>query len=188
MKPVLDGAIAKDETLARTDITSGDQNRRAWVVRALMGVSGLHLSRAWASSPADLVEGPQAVALPAARALNSELAKAVSKSRPLVVMVSLAGCPYCKIVRENYLLPMVRQDAVSVVQVDMMSKATLTDFQGNSATHEQLVERWKIRIAPTLLFFGSLGVEKAERLVGGYLPDFYDAYLQERLATAKKAL
>ena len=164
------------------------QTRRIWGKRVIAGLVGLQGSGAWAILPSVAVEGPQALALPTARALASELARALSMKRPLVVMVSLVGCPYCKIARENYLLPMVRQDAISVVQVDMMSKSPVLDFQGNSTTHEQLIDKWKIRIAPTLLFFGHAGVERADRLVGGYLPDFYDAYLQERLATAKKAL
>ena len=33
-----------------------------------------------------------------------------------------------------------------------------------------------------------LGVEVAERLVGGMLPDFYGAYLDQRLETARKAV
>lgn len=39
-----------------------------------------------------------------------------------------------------------------------------------------------------MLFFGRGGVEVAERLTGGYIPDFYGAYLDERLAQARKAL
>ena len=137
---------------------------------------------------APVFEGEQANALAPARSLASELARALAKNRPLVVMVSLSGCPYCKIARENYLLPLVRQDAASVVQVDMLTKTSVLDFQGQASTHEQLVERWKIRVAPSLLFFGRSGVERAERLVGGYLPDFYGAYLQERLVSAQKSL
>lgn len=131
---------------------------------------------------------PASLALPKARSLPEELAIALAKGRPLVVMVSLNGCPYCKIARENYLLPLVRQDAISVVQVDMLTKSPVLDFQGQATTHEQLVDKWRVQIAPTLLFFGKAGAEKAERLVGGYLPDFYGAYLQDRLSAAQKSL
>jgi hypothetical protein len=162
--------------------------RRALAQWVLVGGGAWLAYTEWAQSQAVVVDGPQALALPSAQALGLELMKALAKNRPLVVMVSLAGCPYCKIARENYLLPMVRQDAISVVQVDMMSKRALLDFQGTSMTHEQMIDKWKVRIAPTLLFFGRAGEEKAERLVGGYLSDFYDAYLQERLQTAKKNL
>ena len=46
----------------------------------------------------------------------------------------------------------------------------------------------QIKVAPTVLFFGRAGVEIAERLVGGYIPDFYGAYLDERLRLARAVL
>jgi hypothetical protein len=39
-----------------------------------------------------------------------------------------------------------------------------------------------------VLFVGSQGQELAERLVGIAVPDFYASYLEQRLATARKAL
>ena len=62
------------------------------------------------------------------------------------------------------------------------------DFQGRSITHDQLIKQWRISIAPTLLFFGPGGKEVAERMEGGYLPDFYGPYLDERLIKGRQAL
>jgi hypothetical protein len=36
-----------------------------------------------------------------------------------------------------------------------------------------------------VLFFGAKGKEVAERLEGGYIPDFYGAYLEQRLQVAR---
>jgi len=81
---------------------------------------------------------------------------------------------------------MLREGQIEVVQVDMRTSLPLTDFQGKALTHEDMVRQWKISIAPTVLFFGKGGVEAADRLVGGYLPDFYGAYLDARLAQARQ--
>jgi hypothetical protein len=43
-------------------------------------------------------------------------------------------------------------------------------------------------VTPTLLFFGPGGREVAERMEGGYLPDFYGSYLDDRLAKARTQL
>ncbi len=126
--------------------------------------------------------------LPAAQSLAAELQQALRKGNPLVVMVSLDGCPFCKLARENYLAPLVREEGLPVVQVDMRSARALRNFTGAAATHDQMVRAWGVMIAPTVLFFGRGGVEVAERLTGGYIPDFYGAYLDERLAQARKAL
>ncbi|MFN4350729.1 MAG: hypothetical protein ACK4F6_07975 [Hylemonella sp.] len=130
----------------------------------------------------------QAAELPAAHNLKDELASALARREPLVVMVSLEGCPFCKIARNNYLAPMHEQEGLHVAQVDMRSRTRVLDFSGKAVTHDDLVRLWKIRIAPTVLFFGRGGAEVAERLVGGYIPDFYGAYLDQRLAQARATL
>lgn len=125
------------------------------------------------------------VALPVATSLPDELAKALNMGSPLLVMVSLAGCPFCKIARENYLAPLQGQLGLSIVQIDMRSHQLVQDFSGVSQTQDQLIRSWGIKIAPTVIFLGRGGVEVAERLVGGYIPDFYGAYLDDRLHTAR---
>jgi hypothetical protein len=50
------------------------------------------------------------------------------------------------------------------------------------------VRLWKVRVAPTVLLLGRGGAEVAERLVGGYIPDFYAAYLEQRLEQARASL
>lgn len=126
--------------------------------------------------------------LPMAVSLADELAQALKKGSPLLVMVSLDGCPFCKVARENYLGPMREQEGLPVVQVDMRSSRTVRDFKGAALTQDALIRSWGIKVAPTVLFFGRGGVEIAERLVGGYIPDFYGAYLDERLRLARAAL
>jgi len=122
--------------------------------------------------------------LPPSRSLPQELSAALAKDHPLIVMVSLTGCPYCHAARRSYLLPMWRE-GVPLVQVDMRSAATTVDFQGQRVTHDQLVQQWRISIAPTLLFFGPQGREAAERMEGAYLPDFYGSYLEARIQKAR---
>ena len=126
--------------------------------------------------------------LPAAQSLPDELEAALRKGSPLVVMVSLDGCPFCKVARENYLAPLHQQEGLPVVQVDMRSARTLRDFTGATLTHDQRVRAWGVKVAPSVLFLGRGGVEVAERLSGGYIPDFYGAYLDERLVQARKTL
>jgi thioredoxin-related protein len=128
-----------------------------------------------------------AVSLPAAQSLPEELARAVQNKQPLVVMVSLDGCAFCRQARNSHLSPMHKAGTV-IVQVDMRSAQAVVDFGGKRVTHDQLARAWKVSIAPTLLFFGPQGKEVAERMEGAYLPDFYGPYLEERMAQGRKAL
>ena len=131
---------------------------------------------------------PNAVTLPPAISLPDELGRALAAGSPLLVMVSLEGCPFCKIVRESYLAPMRQEQGLPVVQVDMRSQRSVRNFNGSTTTHEALITAWRIELAPTVLFLGRQGIEIALRLVGGYIPDFYGAYLDERLETGRRVV
>lgn len=128
-----------------------------------------------------------AAPLPAPGSLASALALALRNGQPLVVLASTDGCAWCKVVRDNYLAPLRRDHGLQAVQLDLGSRAGLVDFSGGASTHDELLRRWRVQVAPTLLFFGRDGREVAPRLVG-VAPDFYGAYLDQRLATARRAL
>jgi thioredoxin-related protein len=122
---------------------------------------------------------------PVPTSLQDELALALKAREPLVLMVSLDGCPFCKIARENYLAPLVREQGLRVVQINMQHKALVKDVRGTGKTQEQLIGELKVTVAPTLIFYGANGTEVAERLVGMGSEDFYGAYLDQRIATAR---
>lgn len=126
--------------------------------------------------------------LPRAQALPQHLADALARGLPLTVMVSLPGCPFCKVVRDQHLTPLLQNRAAAVVQVDMGSPLALLNWSDQPVSHAEQVRRWAVRVAPTVLFFGRQGKEVAERLVGSLLPDFYGAYLMQRLETARQSL
>ncbi|WP_439520983.1 thioredoxin fold domain-containing protein [Hydrogenophaga sp.] len=114
---------------------------------------------------------------------------AAARGQPLVVMITLAGCPYCEIVRKHYLLPMRREGLVHAVQLDVLDRtANLQGFDGQMTTPAALATGWKARFTPTVLFFGADGRELAERLVGVAVPDFYGEYLEARLNEARNKL
>lgn len=140
-----------------------------------------------------LAAGPGAVwaagaVLPAPQSLADELGNALDKGNPLVMMVSLEGCPICRVARDSYLEPLRRQDGMPVFQIDMRSTSTVRDFAGVTVSHDQLVQTWRVTIAPTVLFFGPRGKEIVARMEGGYIADFYGAYLDQRIEQARAVI
>ncbi len=135
-----------------------------------------------------LVRADATAKLPVPRSLAESLDAALRSGQPLVVMVSLEGCAFCKVARAHYLAPMQQREGLPVVQLDMRTSTPVLDFQGASTTHDALVRQWGVRVAPTVLFFGAGGVEVAERLRGASIPDYYGAYLDQRLSVARAAL
>ena len=152
--------------------------RRAALVRAGSALAAALLAPSLRAQPA---------VLPRAVSLQAELARALAGRKALVVMVSLEGCPYCKLVRESYLLPL-RAQGQPVVQVDMAVQLPLVDAKGSASTHAQVVRALGVRVAPTVLFLGLGGVEAAPPLVGVGSVDFYGAYLAERVSAANRSV
>ena len=153
-------------------------DRGLFLATASIGLAAGSASTAWAAG----------AVLPAPQSLADELGRALEKGNPLVVMVSLEGCPFCKVARDSYLEPLRRQDGMPVFQIDMRRATTVRDFTGATLTHEQLVQAWRVTIAPTVLFFGPRGKEITARMEGGYIADFYGAYLDQRIEQARAVI
>lgn len=138
---------------------------------------------AWLAGIAAAADGSRE--LPRAVSLRREIASAQAAGKALVAMVSLEGCPWCRMVREGWLLPL-HEAGQPVVQVEMARELPLEDAQGRPTSHGALVKALGVRVAPTVLFLSPNGREAAPRIAGVPLPDFYGAYLQERLDLANR--
>lgn len=127
-------------------------------------------------------------ALPVPASLQSAAQSAQRSGEPLLLLISLPGCPYCELVRRNYLLPM-RAEGLHAWQIDVTDRRTaVLGFGGEATNGAALAAQWQARFTPTVLFFNAAGAELAPRLVGIAVPDLYGAYLDEALATARKRL
>ena len=133
------------------------------------------------------ISGP-VIDIPEAKSLQTEISTALKAGYPLLVFVSLDNCPFCKIAKNNYLIPLMNEQPISLVQINFRYTSPVVDWQGKTRSQDQLIRAWNVKVAPTVLFLGKDGREIAPRLVGGSTSDFYGAYLQERVEQAIKAL
>jgi len=107
--------------------------------------------------------------------LDKQLDLVQKQKRPLVLLVTMPGCGWCDLVKQDYLQHLAKDQIKEGVFV----------FETNQGGTE--LQRYKITMVPTVLFLGPEG-EIAERLVGYVSRDFYGAYLNDRIAAAKKRL
>jgi hypothetical protein len=130
----------------------------------------------------------QETALPHPASLPAEALAAARRGEPLILLVSLPGCPYCERLRREHLAPLLRESGGGVVQIDLGSREPVVDFDGATRSHDAIALARHATFTPTVLLLGPRGDELAERLVGAGVPDFYGAYLEQRIVTARKAL
>ena len=97
-----------------------------------------------------------------------ELAR--DRKLPVLIMFSQEDCPYCTIMEESYLKPMLRNrtyaNKIIIRQVRVDSFKTLTDFDGSRIEADHLTSRYRAWVTPTLVFLNGDGKEIAGKLVG----------------------
>ena len=109
---------------------------------------------AWCVSAWGLMAGWARAAqasLPVTASMPESLQVALQRKQPLVVMVSLDGCPFCKVVRENYLMPLQRE-GLPVVQLNMRSAQPIVDFDGSPQTQDGMVRNGAFNSHPPCCF------------------------------------
>jgi thioredoxin-related protein len=138
--------------------------------------------------PARAQKPSKTALLPSPADLRLAAQQASSRGEPLVLMVSLPGCPWCELLRRNYLTPM-RAEGVAAFEFMITERSQrIADFKGQSITPAAWSEAMKIKITPTLLFFNAQGQEIAPRIEGVASADFVGAIIDERLATAREII
>ena len=141
---------------------------------------------------------PRHGSLPRPESLAELAARAQRERRPVVALFSREGCGWCEAIRREQLAHLAREAqarGVLVVEFDLadarpFSPPAPRERSEDWASEESpaaLARRLGIRVAPTVAFLGR-GGELAERLVGYGSPDFYGAYLDQRIDQARGAI
>lgn len=110
------------------------------------------------------------------------------QNQPIVLLASLPGCPYCELVRRSYLIPYKTEYGLLSWQLDTTDHGVLMDFAGQKTSPATWLKAMRIKITPTVLFMNAQGDEVVPRLEGVAVPDFYGAYLDSRLISARQKL
>jgi thioredoxin-related protein len=105
-------------------------------------------------------------------------------------MFSVPGCSYCRVVRRNYLMPLLRDAAPAdrpvIREVQMTSRESLTGFDGKPTTQSALATHYGVQVAPTVIVVNARGELLADPIVGGDNNGFYSAYLDRALEAAAR--
>jgi thioredoxin-related protein len=125
--------------------------------------------------------------VPYTRDLRADARAAAQNRVPLLLFFSLEGCPYCARVRREYLGPMSGDpdQARRALIRELPIEATVADFSGQPRLGRDIAAGMKIGMYPTVVLVDANGTILAEPLVGFTVPDFYGAYLDDRIDTAR---
>jgi thioredoxin-related protein len=123
------------------------------------------------------------------------LASSIARHRaPLLVLFSTPGCPFCREVRRNYLVPRVTEQAGNAIpelvlrETNITSEHTIVDLSGARITEADFALRHRVRAVPVVALFDSSLRPIGEPLVGLDRSGFYEGYLASAIDVARKHL
>jgi len=125
------------------------------------------------------------VNVPVARDLQADARLSQSGKLPILLVFSADYCPYCQILEEEFIRPMLisgdYEGKVIIRVLKLDGGDTLRDFDGNTVSAEEFANRHDVRLTPTLKFFDGRGRQLAPKMVGLTTVDFYGGYLDEAI-------
>ena len=174
-------SLLTSQALGRPRLAAPHERRCAMQSLAWFAVALAAPCAAWS---APFPETP----MPTPASVRMAASRAQALGEPLVLMVSLPGCPWCELLRRNYLVPM-RSEGVQAFQIMVNDRSRpVVDFQGVASHGAAIASSYRAKLAPTLLFLNAQGAELAPRIEGVASADFIGALIDERLALARAAV
>ena len=126
--------------------------------------------------------------------LGTDLAQDASQSlalrRPVVLFFTQPGCSYCRIVRYDYFLPMLKErgerDPILLREISITGQRALKGLDGRMTSEAELTARYKVQMTPTVIFIGTDGESLAEPIIGGNHPDYLRLFERRHEEAAAK--
>jgi thioredoxin-related protein len=114
--------------------------------------------------------------LPRTDNLQTDAQQAVTDKKPIVLFFTLPNCSYCRIVRYDYFLPLLKQrtgnDQPIIREISVIGQNRVTLFDGQRLTETELAERYKVQMTPTVLFVNHEGDVVGNSILGGDHPNY----------------
>ena len=109
--------------------------------------------------------------LPRAENLQTDAQQAATDKKPIVLFFTLPNCSYCRIVRYDYFLPLLKQrtgnEQPIIREISVTGQNRVTLFDGQRVSEAALAERYKVQMTPTVLFVNHEGDIVGNSILGG---------------------
>jgi len=111
--------------------------------------------------------------------------KMKANSRGLVLMFHAENCPYCALMENEILSPMVKSGEydkkVYLRKLQIDEARDVIDFSGKTVEPSDISSRFNVNVTPTLVFLDYKGEEKAEKMIGINTVELFGAYLDDEI-------
>ena len=115
-----------------------------------------------------------------------------SQGRIIMLLVSQEHCPYCVLIKEDIIYPMIKAgdhaDRLLIRELFIDRGGKIEGFDGESISSMEYARQHGAAFTPTLLFLDPAGRELTQRMVGINTPEMYFYYVDQAIRQALLAL
>lgn len=130
--------------------------------------------------------------IPVSRDFSKLAELAEARRIPILLMVSQDHCPFCELLKNEVLNPMVisgdYNDKVVMTELLIDVGDSVVDFKGNKVFPGKIAADYKTWVTPTILFLDHQGKEVQKRMLGVNTVEMYGFYLDESIDAALAAV
>jgi len=138
-----------------------------------------------ASMAAEVTQRPK---LPQIHDIRDTLQLAKAQKLPVLIMFGSEECPFCYLLREDFLVPMIISgdyiDKVIMREIYVSYERKMIDFSGKTITTRKFANRYKIRLFPTTVFLDSGGNTLVKNIIGVTTPSLFGGTLDDTIDEA----
>ncbi len=113
---------------------------------------------------------------------------AQSKNLPILIMFGTDECPYCYLLKEDFLVPMLISgdytDKVIIREAHISPGADIIDFSGKKMNIDEFSTRYGVTLFPTMVFVDSTGQVLVKNIVGITTPSLFGGTLDDSIDSA----
>ncbi len=110
------------------------------------------------------------------------------KKVPILLMFGTTSCPYCRLLKEDFLIPMLisgdYEHRVLIREVHVTPRAKLIDFSGEDISVKEFKKRYKVRLYPTTIFIDANGKQLVDSILGVTTPSLFGGTLDDQIDRA----
>lgn len=114
--------------------------------------------------------------------------EARTKRLPILVLLSASDCDNCRIVKEDFLAPMLKSgeyaDQVIIRVIETDSGESLRNFNGELQGNEVFANHYSPELTPTVVLLDAGGNQIAPAISGMSTVELYGGFLDEAIAAS----
>ena len=130
--------------------------------------------------------------IPPAKNLQLDGKNQLINKKVILLYVSAPHCAFCKKLEKEVLYPLIHsgeyESKIVLRKLNWRAKGLVVDFDGIKRPPSKILERYHIKITPTLLFLDSNGKQVNQKLLGYRGGEFYWYYFDVAIDKANKNL